>query len=135
MILFNANRPCRVQLAPITLCCVIVSILSLGMSHMFANLVGKPAAVFTFPFHIVTWMWLLGSQRYVYFPNALNPPAVIDPTNIDDRHNVGYDSAKTWLAIIISIGQIVFFGKPACGMYPGALSPQPTQPAVDDAYM
>lgn len=103
------------QLAPITVCSMIASILSMAMSHMFANLVGKPAAVFTFPFHIVTWMWLLGSQRYVYFPNALNPPAVVDPTAVDDRHPVGYDTHDAFQAIIISIGQIVFFGEPACG--------------------
>ena len=36
------------------------SFLSFALSNVLSNMAGKPSAVFTLPFHAMTWIWLLG---------------------------------------------------------------------------
>lgn len=91
------------------------SFLSLAMQNIMNNIAGKPSAVFTFPFHIITWIWILGSQRWAYFPSGITPE-INNITTPMNRHEVYYNSVKLGQTIFVSIGQVYFFGTVASGV-------------------
>jgi urea transporter len=66
--------------------------------------------VFTFPFHIATWTWLLGSQKYHHFANDLAFPVLVNVTTGDNREfaDLFYDNTCLLLALLKGIGQVLF---------------------------
>ncbi|KJE88416.1 hypothetical protein CAOG_00074 [Capsaspora owczarzaki ATCC 30864] len=67
-------------------------------------------ATFTLPFHAATWMWLLGSQVYAYFPSqgAAAAPYLQVPTTGADITPISYDIASVFKVIGYNIAQVFF---------------------------
>ena len=92
-----------VQIAPIVVCSALSTPLAFHMSAIFANAIGKPSAVFTFPFHIMTWIWLLGTTRYSNFYTA--PAAGAAPVDTE----FVYNSTQVLRSVVIGVGEVFFF--------------------------
>lgn len=97
--------------APVVLCSALSTLVTIALAHVCANISKDPAPCFTFPFHLVTWMWLLGSQGYAYFPNDLGSPALATPTTVDDRNLLDYDAAELFLAVPRGVAQVFLFSE------------------------
>eukprot|EP00042_Codosiga_hollandica_P045721 m.468765 g.468765 ORF g.468765 m.468765 type:complete len:825 (+) comp57084_c0_seq2:212-2686(+) len=96
-------------IVPIVILCSIIPFITTGLSLIIRNLVGKPSGVFTFPFHVMTWIWLLNGQRSIYFPNSLGSPSLVVATSDDTQALVDYDWYHVGRAVPIGIGQVFFF--------------------------
>ncbi len=53
------------QIIPAIICSALSTLVSYGLSNILGNLAGKASGVFTFPFHIMTWVWLLGLHLHL----------------------------------------------------------------------
>eukprot|EP00051_Salpingoeca_urceolata_P008687 m.108037 g.108037 ORF g.108037 m.108037 type:complete len:505 (+) comp15878_c0_seq2:240-1754(+) len=102
---------------PVVFVAAMSTIVTLALAHVFSRIADKPVAPFTLPFHIVTWVWLLGAQNYVRFPNSLDAPALEVPTTIADRSgSVTFDWDMLPESIIVGLGQVFFFDRLASGI-------------------
>ena len=52
------------QIAPAIVLPALSSFVSFALSNVMSNMAGKPSAVFTLPFHAMTWIWLLGLRMH-----------------------------------------------------------------------
>eukprot|EP01135_Chromosphaera_perkinsii_P000844 Nk52_evm7s152 gene=Nk52_evmTU7s152 len=86
-------------LLPIVFASALSSVLVVALGNILVRHFGL--SMFTLPFHIMTWTWLLASQQYAYFPNqGLSDPSLASPTTSSDREPISYESAgyvfKAW---------------------------------------
>eukprot|EP00042_Codosiga_hollandica_P031279 m.188978 g.188978 ORF g.188978 m.188978 type:complete len:489 (-) comp53595_c0_seq2:120-1586(-) len=103
--------------APVVLLCTMVPFVTTALSLFIRNIVGKPSGVFTFPFHIMTWIWLLTGERSLYFPNAPSgSPQLVNATTTETRAIFDYDWYQVGRAVPIGVGQVFFFGDFTSGL-------------------
>eukprot|EP00052_Salpingoeca_macrocollata_P001929 m.28358 g.28358 ORF g.28358 m.28358 type:complete len:510 (-) comp11835_c0_seq1:167-1696(-) len=85
------------------------TVIGLALGHVFGRIAAKPIAVYTLPFHLSTWLWLLGSQVYKNFPNALGQPGLVIPSSDSDRFTFDFEFEEYAKASLRGIGQVFFF--------------------------
>eukprot|EP00053_Salpingoeca_punica_P018641 m.183565 g.183565 ORF g.183565 m.183565 type:complete len:1283 (-) comp17476_c0_seq4:480-4328(-) len=99
------------MIVPVIVFSIFTVPVTLGINHVFySHLAEHPVACFTFPFHIITWMFMLGSQNYSVYSTTFNAPALVTPTALEDRDFVfSYDPSKIAMAWMKGVGQVFFF--------------------------
>eukprot|EP00048_Salpingoeca_helianthica_P000101 m.39250 g.39250 ORF g.39250 m.39250 type:complete len:400 (+) comp10112_c0_seq2:295-1494(+) len=95
------------MIIPVVVCSALSSIVASALAHLFTRISDTPIPVFTLPFHVITWMWLLGAQQYASFP--ANPsPALAVPVTVTDRALISYDRAEIVKSVFVGIAQVFF---------------------------
>jgi urea transporter len=56
----------------VVVCSALSSVVASALAHLFTRISDTPIPVFTLPFHVITWMWLLGAQQVHYYAHELS---------------------------------------------------------------
>ena len=102
---------------PVIFCSALSTIFTVAIGRVTVSSFG--VAPFTFPFHLATWIWLLGVQGYANFPDGFPvSPTIITPINMVSNANnttPSYDAARASEAILRGIGQVWLINNPWSG--------------------
>lgn len=89
---------------------------TLSLRNLLIGQLGLPAL--TFPFQVVTWMWLLAAYNSAYFPvngNVIAPSMKTAITEVSGFTTVSYNATECALAVFRNISEVVFLSNGITG--------------------